>query len=112
MVIAGMRRSYYSYSWALEYGRGVVLDVVVESSTHEVPPLRSRPMLRSCGGIPRLRQFSSGSLLTVDGLKASNSFAAPKRVRPQSFTAPALSAGRITKFEIPARSCSVLRWMM
>jgi alpha-L-arabinofuranosidase len=39
------------------------------------------------------RHFSSGSLLTGDDLKASNSFAPPKRVAPRSFTAPAVSGG-------------------
>jgi alpha-L-arabinofuranosidase len=57
------------------------------------------------------RQLSSGSLLTGDDMKAANSFAAPKRVAPQSFTAPGVSGGR-TKFEIPARSYAVLQWIM
>jgi len=51
----------------------------------------------------------SGSLLTGDDLKASNSFAAPKRVEPRSFTAPSASGSR-TKFEIPARSYAVVQW--
>ena len=51
----------------------------------------------------------SGSLLTGDDLKASNSFATPKRVAPQSFTVPAASGGR-TKFEVPARSYTVIQW--
>jgi alpha-L-arabinofuranosidase len=57
------------------------------------------------------RQFTTGSLLTGDDLKGSNSFAAPKRVAPPSFTASAASGGR-TKFEIPARSYAVIQWTM
>ena len=54
-------------------------------------------------------RVSSASLLTGDDLKASNSFAAPQRVAPQSFTAPEVRGGR-TKFEVPARSYTVIQW--
>jgi alpha-L-arabinofuranosidase len=53
----------------------------------------------------------SASVLTGDDLKAANSFAAPKRVVPQSFTAP-VSGGGKTKFEVPARSYTVIQWSM
>jgi alpha-L-arabinofuranosidase len=53
----------------------------------------------------------SASVLTGDDLKASNSFAAPKRVVPQSFAAPASNGGR-TRFEVPARSYTVIQWSM
>jgi alpha-N-arabinofuranosidase len=130
---------YYPYSWALEYGRGTVLNILVESSTYEVPGLGQVPHVDVAGCLDQRegkltmfvlnrdltkshdveivwgdnapRQLSSGSLLTGDDMKASNSFAAPKRVAPQSFTAPGVSGGR-TKFEIPARSYAVLQWIM
>lgn len=53
----------------------------------------------------------SASLLTGDDLKASNSFAAPQRVAPQSFRTPATSGGR-SKFEVPARSYTVIQWLL
>lgn len=130
---------YYPYSWALEYGRGIVLNILVESSTYEVPGLDQVAHVDVAGSLDQgdgklslfvlnrdldkshdveivwvdsaPRQFSSGSLLTGDDLKASNSFSAPKRVAPQSFTAPAVNGGR-TKFEVPARSYAVLQWML
>jgi alpha-N-arabinofuranosidase len=130
---------YYPYSWALEYGRGVVLNILVESSTYEVPGLDQVPQVDVAGSLDQAegklslfvlnrdlgkshdveivwgdtapRQFSSGSLLTGDDLKASNSFANPKCVAPQSFNAPTVSGGS-TKFEIPAHSYAVLQWIM
>lgn len=131
----------YPYRWALQYGRGTVLNILVDSSTYEVPGLDQVPHLDVAGSLDQgdgklslfvlnrdlakshdveivwednaPRQFTSGSLLTGDDLKASNSFAAPKRVAPQSFTAtaPAASGGR-TKFEIPAHSYAVIQWSM
>jgi alpha-N-arabinofuranosidase len=53
----------------------------------------------------------SAALLTGDDLKASNSFASPQRVKPQSFTISSASAGR-TKFEVPARSYVVVQWTL
>jgi alpha-L-arabinofuranosidase len=53
----------------------------------------------------------SASVLTGDDLKASNSFAVPKRVAPQSFAPPASTGGR-TRFEVPARSYTVIQWLM
>jgi alpha-L-arabinofuranosidase len=53
----------------------------------------------------------SASVLTGDDLKASNTFAAPKKVVPQAFAAPANSEGR-TRFEVPARSYTVIQWSM
>lgn len=129
---------YYPYSWALQFARGTVLNILVESSTYEVSGDQV-PHLDVAGSLDRgdgklalfvlnrdlakshdveivwedaaPRQVVSGTLLTGDDLKASNSFAAPKRVAPQSFTAPAASGGR-TKFEVPAHSYVVLQWSM
>jgi alpha-L-arabinofuranosidase len=51
------------------------------------------------------------TLLTGDDLKASNSFEAPQRVVPQPFAKPSTTGDR-TKFEVPARSYTVLQWSM
>lgn len=128
---------YYPYSWGLQYARGSVLNVLVESSTYEVEGLDRVAYIDVAGSLShddgKLSLFIlnrdlskshdveivweddapgrviSGSLLTGDDLKASNSFATPKRVVPQTFTVPAASGGR-TKFEVPARSYTVIQW--
>ena len=53
----------------------------------------------------------SASVLTGDDLKASNSFAAPQKVAPQSFAAPAINGSKTT-FEVPARSYTVIQWAL
>jgi len=128
---------YYPYSWALQFAKGDVLNLLVESPTYDVEGMdqvgyvdiaaslsKSEGKLRLFilnrdlakshdvevvweDGAPA--KFMSGSLLTGDDLKASNSFAAPKRVAPQNFTVPT-AAGERTKFEIPARSYAVVQW--
>ena len=128
---------YYPYSWALQFARGAVLDLLVESSTYEVSGLDKVGHLDVAGSLDRgdgklclfilNRDLSkshdvevvwedapparviAASVLTGDDLKASNSFAAPKRVVPQSFAAPA-AGGAKTKFEVPARSYTVIQW--
>src|SRR5579871_2244056 len=128
---------YYPYSWALAYARGTVLNLLVDSSTYEVQGMDPVPHVDVAGALDKgegklslfilnrdlakshdleivwqdsaPRQVSSGALLTGDDLKASNSFAAPKRVTPQSFAAPASNNGR-TKLEIPAHSYAVIQW--
>jgi alpha-L-arabinofuranosidase len=130
---------YYPYSWGLQFARGDVLNLLVESPTYEVPELDHVAHLDVAGSLDRgerklaifllNRDLSkahdvevvwedatparvlTGSLLTGDDLKASNSFAAPKKVAPQSFSAPAASGGR-TKFELPARSYTVVQWSL
>jgi len=57
------------------------------------------------------RHPTSGFMLTGDDLKASNSFAAPKRVEPQTFTAPAAAGGR-TRVDLPPHSYAVIQWSM
>src|SRR5579864_5591010 len=107
---------YYPYSWALQFARGAVLNLLVESSTYAVEGFNQVAHVDVAGSLNRddgkLSLFilnrdlskshdveivwedsapsrvTSGSLLTGDDLKASNSFAAPKRVAPQSFTVP------------------------
>jgi alpha-N-arabinofuranosidase len=128
---------YYPYSWGLQYARGAALNVLVESSTYEVEGFDQVAYIDVAGSLSRddgklslfilNRDLSKsrdveivwentapsrvigGSLLTGDDLKAANSFAAPKRVAPRSFTVPTASGGR-TKFEIPARSYTVIQW--
>lgn len=130
---------YYPYSWALKFARGAVLNLLVDSPTYEVPGLEQVPHVDVAGSLDHEarklalfalnrdfsksheveivwedaapRQLTSGLLLTGDDLKASNSFAAPKRVAPQSFTAPSEARGR-TKFELPPRSYAVIEWSM
>jgi alpha-N-arabinofuranosidase len=47
--------------------------------------------------------------MTGDDLKAVNGFDAPKKVVPQALAKPVTSGGK-TKFEVPARSYSVIQW--
>src|SRR5262249_24490642 len=117
--------------------RGAVMNVLVESSTYEVEGLDQVAYIDVAGSLGRdegklslfilNRDLSkshdveivwedaapgrviSGSLLTGDDLKASNSVATPKRVVPRNFAVPAASGGR-TKFEVPARSYTVIQW--
>jgi alpha-N-arabinofuranosidase len=129
---------YYPYSWALQFARGAVLNLQVESSTYEVSGLDQVGHVDVAGSLDHDGKLSlfilnrdlskahgvevvwedaaparviSASVLTGDDLKAANSFAAPKRVVPQSFTAPSSSGGK-SKFEVPARSYSVIQWSM
>jgi alpha-N-arabinofuranosidase len=130
---------YYPYSWALQFARGAVLDLLVQSSTYEVSGLDQVGHVDVAGSLDRTdgklslfilnRDLSkardvevvwedaaparviSASVLTGNDLKASNTFAAPRRVVPQSFAVPASSGGR-TKFEVPAHSYTVVQWSL
>ncbi len=130
---------YYPYSWALQFARGAVLDLLVQSSTYEVAGLEQVGHVDVAGSLDRSdgklslfilnRDLSKGhdvevvwedasparvisaSVLTGGDLKAANSFAAPRRVVPQSFAVQASSGGR-TKFEAPARSYTVVQWSL
>ncbi|HWX92076.1 MAG TPA: alpha-N-arabinofuranosidase [Terriglobales bacterium] len=128
---------YYPYSWALQYGRGAVLSLLVESPTYDAPQLDQVPYLDVAGtlsegkvslfilnrDLAKARQVElvwedkspsgavSAWVLTGDDLKARNTFEAPKRVTPQTFEKPTTSGSR-TKFEVPARSYSVLQWSL
>jgi alpha-N-arabinofuranosidase len=53
----------------------------------------------------------NASLMTGDDLKAANSFQSPQKVVPQTFAKPTATGSR-TKFEVPARSYTVLQWSM
>ena len=130
---------YYPYSWALQFARGAALNLLVESSTYEVAKMDPVPHVDVAGsfnsgdGSVSLfilnRDLSnahdieinwedhapskvlSASLLTGDDLKAVNSFQTPQKVAPQTFAKPATTGSR-TKFEVPARSYTVLQWSM
>ena len=54
-------------------------------------------------------QVLVSSVLSGTDLKAFNSFEAPKHVAPQTFDKPSTTGGR-TKFEVPARSYTVIQW--
>src|SRR6202453_771861 len=118
---------YYPYSWALQFAMGAVLVLLVESSTYEISGMNQVGHVDVAGSLDREggklslfilnRDLSkahdvevvwedaaparviSASVLTGDDLKASNTFAAPKKVVPQAFAAPANSEGR-TRFEV------------
>jgi len=130
---------YYPYSWALQYAKGAVLELLVQSSTYEVSGLDQVAHVDVAGSLDhgegKLSLFIlnrdlskardvevvwedaapgrviSASMLTGDDLKASNTFAAPRRVIPQSFSAPASGNGR-TRFEVPAHSYTVVQWSL
>jgi alpha-N-arabinofuranosidase len=129
--------TYYPYSWAIQFARGAALNVLVESSTYDVKGLDQVPHLDVAAshhaGDGSVSLFIlnrdlakahdvevlwedqaptrslAASLLTGDDLKASNSFQSPRRVAPQAFAKPSLSGSR-TKFEVPARSYTVIQF--
>ena len=130
---------YYPYSWALKFAQGAVLDLLVESSTYEVAGLDQVAHVDVAGVLDRddgkLALFIlnrdlakahdvevawedvaparviSASVLTGNDLKASNTFAQPRAVVPQSFSVPATSGGK-SKFEVPAHSYTVIQWSL
>jgi alpha-L-arabinofuranosidase len=128
---------YYPYSWALQYARGSVLNLLVESPTYEVAGMGQVPYLDVAGTISNEagkvslfvlnRDLSkahaievnwegnapartiSSVLLTGDDLKAFNSFETPQKLAPRTLDKPSISEGR-AKFEVPARSYAVIQW--
>jgi alpha-L-arabinofuranosidase len=128
---------YYPYSWALQFARGNVLSVLVQSPTYEVSHMDPVPYLDAAATLnpengqtsifilnrdlskakeveivwednPR-KQVLASWVLTGNDLKAFNSFEAPQRVQPQTLDKPSTNGGR-TKFEVPARSYTALQW--
>jgi alpha-N-arabinofuranosidase len=128
---------YYPYSWALQYAKGNVLDVVVQAPTYDVQGMDAVPYLDASGTVnpqtgetsmfilnrdlskarqveiawedsPPSRVVNSWTL-TGDDLKAVNGFDAPQRVKPQEFQKPAVNGGKVN-VELPARSFTVLTW--
>jgi alpha-N-arabinofuranosidase len=130
---------YYPYSWALQFARGAVLNLLVESPTYEVSGLGPAGYVDVSGSLDRgdgklslfilNRDLSkahdvevvwedaaparviSAWVLTGDDLKASNSFATPQHVVPEVFRAPATSGGK-SKFEVLPRSYTVIQWSL
>jgi alpha-N-arabinofuranosidase len=128
---------YYPYSWALQFARGNVLNVLVQSPTYEVSHMDAVPYLDAAGTLnpengqtslfilnrdlskareveivwednPGTRVLASW-VLTGNDLKAVNSFETPQRVQPQPLDKPSTNGGR-TKFEVPPRSYTLLQW--
>jgi alpha-N-arabinofuranosidase len=130
---------YHPYSWALQFARGAALNLLVESSTYEVAKMDPVPHVDVAGSFNSSdgsvslfilnrdlknahdieinwedhapAKVLNASLLTGDDLKAVNSFQSPQKVAPQTFAKPATTGTR-TKFEVPARSYTVLQWSM
>jgi alpha-N-arabinofuranosidase len=128
---------FYPYSFALQFARGNVLNLLVESPTYEVSQLGQVPFLDAAGtlnpedgkvslfilnrdlnkahGIEvnwqerAPSQVLTSTTLTGSDLKAFNSFEASQRVIPQQLDKPSTAGGR-TKFKVPARSYTVIQW--
>jgi alpha-N-arabinofuranosidase len=128
---------YYPYSWALQYARGRVLSLLIESPTYDVPDMDAVGYIDAAATVnpadgrtalfilnrdlskarqvelvwedtPRTRVAVSQTFSGND-LKAVNGFDAPERVKPQPFERPSTSNGR-TRFEVPARSYTIIQW--
>jgi len=128
---------YYPYSWALRSAKGEVLELLAQSPTYEVPRMDPVPYIDAAAtrdpatgqtalfilnrDLSRAREIevvwedlvpgkmATSQVLTGDDLKAANSFEAPDRVHPQPFEKPSTSNQR-TRFEVPARSYTLLEW--
>jgi alpha-N-arabinofuranosidase len=128
---------YHPYNWALQYARGRVLNLLIESPTYDVPAMdgvgyidaaattnpddgktslfvlnrdlaRARQVEIVWEDAPKSRVAVS-QVLTGNDLKAVNGFDAPERVKPQPFERPSTANGR-TRFEAPPRSYTVIQW--
>ena len=128
---------FYPYRWALQYARGSVLDVLVESpSTYEVAGMGQVSHLDATAtynaedgkialfvlnrDLSKAHQVEvnwegkSGApvvswMLTGSDLKAVNSFETPNKVAPQAGEKASSGAGRTT-IELPPRSYSMFQW--
>jgi alpha-N-arabinofuranosidase len=127
---------YYPYLWALQNASGDVLDLAVESAAYNVRGIAPVPYIdasatmdKDSGAVslfilnrdldkeheveivwrddpPEKVHFSK--VLTGKDLKAFNSFEKPGNVAPDDFDAPKPKTR--TKFKVPARSYTVIRW--
>ena len=130
---------FYPYSWALQYAKGSVLSLLVESAGYPVPGFDNVPYVDVAGtwdetsgtvtvfvlnrDLAKSRtvevqwqdrvpgKVAASWLLTGDDLKATNSFAAPQRVAPQAFGAPSTKGSR-SVLEMPARSYAAIQWSL
>ena len=128
---------YYPYSWGLQMARGDVLNVLTDSPVYEVKGIGTVAYLdavatfsKESGNVTLFvlnRDLSNAHeidlvwedqastrvvnamVLTGSDLKASNSFSEPKRVVPTDFPKPTTAGGH-AKFEVPARSYTVVQW--
>ncbi len=128
---------YYPYNWALQYARGRVLNLLIESPTYAVPGMDAVGYIDATATInpedgrtalfilnrdlSKAREIevvwedtaktrvAVSQVLTGNDLKAVNGFDAPERVKPQAFDKPSTTNGR-TRFEVPARSYTVIQW--
>jgi alpha-L-arabinofuranosidase len=128
---------YYPYSLALQFARGRVLNLLIDSPTYSVAGMDAVAYVDAAatldleGGstalfmlnrdLDKAREIEvvwedkapgamlASQILTGDDLKATNGFDAPHPVRPQPFDRPATRNGS-TKFEVPARSYTVIQW--
>ena len=127
---------FYPYSWALQYARGSVLNLLVESPAYEVSGMGQVPYVdvaatfnsddgktamfllnRDLNNAHKIElKWQDGApskvlaaiVLTGDDLKAVNSFDVPQKVAPQAATKPSISGGVVT-IELPARSYTVVQ---
>jgi alpha-L-arabinofuranosidase len=128
---------FYPYSWALQFARGNVLNLLVTSPAYEVSGMGQVPYLDAAGTLNpddgKLSLFLlnrdlnnahaveinwqgsapsrvlTSTVLTGSDLKASNSFEAPQRVAPQPADKPSTTASS-TKLELPPRSYTTIQW--
>ncbi len=118
---------YYPYNWALQYARGRVLNLLIESrpcrsgngcrrlyrchSNHQSGRWQNRLVHLEISGLSKAREIevvwedtaktrvAVSQVLTGNDLKAVNGFDAPERVKPQAFDRPARPTGE------PASKC-------
>ncbi len=127
---------FYPYNWALQYARGSVLDLLVESPKYDVAGmgqvayidavatsdsdgktalfLLNRDLNKAHAVEVNWEDRIPASVVTTavitgDDLKGSNTFATPQKVVPTTMSKPSTSNGK-TKFEVPARSYTVIQW--
>ena len=128
---------FYPYSWGLQFARGKVLDLLVDSPTYEVADMGKVSYLDVAGTTnpgdgsvslfvlnrdlnkPHVVEVAwqdraparvgNALVLTGDDLKAVNSFESPQRVAPKQAEKPSSTGGQ-TRFEVPARSYTVIQW--
>ena len=127
---------YYPYNWALQYARGSVLNVLVESPTYDVDKMGQVAYLDAVATTDTDGKVSlfilnrdvskahtvevnwqdrapsnvqNSNVMTGDDLKAFNTFDAPNKVTPHAVSKPVTASGK-TKFEVPARSYTVIQW--
>src|SRR2546426_6861367 len=128
---------YYPYNWGLQYARGSVLNLLVESPTYEVSNMGQVPSVDVAGTLnpqdgkvalfilnrelskPHVVELNwqdktpgqvlVSTTLTGTDLKAFNTFETPEKVAPQAFAKPATTSNR-TRFEVPPRSYTAIQW--